>query len=131
MNTELADELEVHLRLLRRANTEATAIEWMKRAYVLMERAADEMKRPRIFSIPGHFGAPTFAVDVEPYRKILPAHGRARPLVWTEGETVVYGDKYANKRTAWTRADTLQLEREAIRRNAEKLKSSPVQRRGK
>jgi hypothetical protein len=108
----LAAEIDAHLRTLRMANTQATAIEWMKTAYNLLAKAADDLKRPRVFSVPGHFGAPTFMLT--PPRPLeLPKSDPVNPLGFFDPrvKTVVYGDKYSNTR-AWTRADTRRLERE-------------------
>lgn len=109
----LATEIEAHLRTLREASTQASAIMWMKTAYQLMERAADDLKRPRIFAVPGSYGVPTFMLT-PPKELQLPMPGiRKPPLGFFDPrvKTVVYGDKYSNSR-AWTRADTRRLERE-------------------
>ena len=109
----LATEIEAHLRTLREASTQASAIMWMKTAYQLMERAADDLKRPRIFAVPGSYGVPTFMLT-PPKELQLPMPGiRKPPLGFFDPrvKTVVYGDKYSNSR-AWTRADTRRLGRE-------------------
>lgn len=109
----LATEIEAHLRTLREASTQASAIMWMKTAYQLMKRAADDLKRPRIFAVPGSYGVPTFMLT-PPKELQLPMPGiRKPPLGFFDPrvKTVVYGDKYSNSR-AWTRADTRRLERE-------------------
>ena len=116
----LAAEIEAHLRTLRAANTQASAIMWMKEAYQLMERAADDLKRPRVFAVPGSYGVPTFMLT-PPSALQLPMPGmRKPPLGFFDHrvKTVVYGDRYNNDR-AWTRADTRRLERE----NAGKMKA--------
>jgi hypothetical protein len=115
----LAAEIDAHLRTLRSANTQATAVEWMKDAYNLMARAADDLKRPRVFSVPGHFGVPTFMLT-PPKALVLPPHQPVKPLGFFDPrvKTVVYGDKYSNTR-AWTRADTRRLERQ----NAQKARA--------
>lgn len=116
----LAAEIETHLRVLRTANTQASAIAWMKAAYQLMERAADDLKRPRVFAVPGSYGVTTFMLT-PPREMQLPMPGlRKPPLGFFDPrvKTVVYGEKYNNTR-AWTRADTRRLERE----NAQKAKA--------
>lgn len=116
----LAAEIEAHLRTLRAANTQASAIVWMKAAYQLMERAADDLKRPRVFAVPGSYGVPTFMLT-PPSALQLPMPGMRKPppgFFDPRVKTVVYGDKYSNTR-AWTRADTRRLERE----NAQKAKA--------
>lgn len=107
-----AAEIDAHLRTLRNADTQASAIAWMKTAYQLLERAADDMKRPRVFAVPGHFGAPTFMLK-PPEPLVLPKPGLkmlAPGFFDPRTKTVVYGNRYANTR-AWTRADTRRLER--------------------
>ena len=108
----LAVEIDAHLRTLRAASTQASAIVWMKVAYLLMERAADDLKRPRVFAVPGSYGVPTFMLT--PPRSIqLPMPGMRNPPGFFDPKvkTIVYGEKYSNTR-AWTRADTRKLERE-------------------
>ena len=109
----LAAEIEAHLRTLRSAGTQASAIVWMKTAYQLMERAADDLKRPRVFAVPGSYGVPTFMLT-PPKSLQLPMPGMRNPpppFFGPRAKTVVYGDKYSNTR-AWTRADTRRLERD-------------------
>ena len=109
----LAVEIESHLRTLRAASTQASAIVWMKAAYLLMERAADDLKRPRVFSVPGSYGVPTFMLT-PPTSLQLPMPGMRNPPLGffdPKVKTIVYGDKYSSTR-AWTRADTLRIERD-------------------
>ena len=115
---QLAAQIDVHLRTLRSANSESAAIAWMKAAYLLLERCSDDLRRPRVFSVPGHFGAPTFMLT--PPRPLeLPKHDPVKPLGFFDPrvQTVVYGNKYSNVR-AWTRADTLRLERDNAKKRA-------------
>lgn len=107
-HAELAAEIDAHLRTLRMADTQATAVAWMKRAHELLGRAASELERPRVFSVPGHFGAPTFMLT-PPKPTVLVPPGRTNPPIWFRGQTVVYSE---NHHRAWTRADTRRLERE-------------------
>ena len=109
----LAVEIEAHLRTLRAASTQVSAVVWMTKAYLLMERAADDLKRPRIFAVPGSYGVPTFMLT-PPCSIQLPMPGMRNPppgFFDPKVKTIVYGDKYSNTR-AWTRADTRKLERD-------------------
>ena len=113
---ELVIAIDTHLRLLRHAGTQALAIEWMKQAHTLLTMCATELERPKVFAVPGHFGAPTFTLT-PPTGLVLPAPGfKKPPPIWLQGETVVYGSKPASK--AWTHKDTLRLERESARKRA-------------
>jgi hypothetical protein len=119
---ELVANLDAHMRMLRHADTQATAVAWMKTAHELLRRCANELDRPHIYSVPGHFGAPTFML-APPKPLVLPAPGfRKAGPVWLNGATVVYNDSRTaappkNSR-AWTRKDTLRLERDNMARNA-------------
>jgi alkanesulfonate monooxygenase SsuD/methylene tetrahydromethanopterin reductase-like flavin-dependent oxidoreductase (luciferase family) len=111
----LATELDVHmLALLRSDGKQATAIEWMKRAYNLMERASKQLRTPKVYAIPGSFGVPTYVLT-PPKSLVLPPPGfKPPPPVWIGGNTVAYGDKYQNRSKPWTPKDTRRmiLERE-------------------
>lgn len=111
-NQDLVDAIDAHLRLLRHADTQQLAIAWMKQAHQLLTMCAGELERPKVFAVPGHFGAPTFTLT-PPSGLVLPKPGfKASPPVWFKGETVVY----AQRTKAWTRKDTLRLERESARK---------------
>lgn len=116
----LSEQLDAHMRKLRGADTQATAVAWMTTAYRLMERCIEELKdRPaqvvheRLVFVPER-----------PKLEIVQSIPRKPRYV---EPTVVYpelflhpGLKPAPK--AWTRKDTLALERETKCR---------LQRRGK
>lgn len=109
MNSDLVAELDEHMRQLRRADTQPTAIAWMKRAHELMARCAQELERPKVYSIPGHFGAPTFALELPKGLVLPPAGMKPQPLGFFDPrvKTVVL----QRPPKAWTHRDTLLLER--------------------
>lgn len=112
MSTEnelFVSEIDAHLRALRCADNQAAAIAWMKTAYQLLERAADDLKRPRVFAVHSCIGtAPTFMLT-PPKRLELVQPGWSQPprgFFDPQVKTVVYSQP-----KAWTRADTIRLER--------------------
>lgn len=103
---------------MRRCNDKADAVAWMAAAYDLLNQCAREFERPRLYSIPDHFGTPTFTVVRPEPRLVLPTRDwTLRPPVWFGGNTVVY----RTDPKAWTHNDTLRMERLAAERDAIKL----------
>lgn len=118
---QLAGEIDLHmLALLRSDGKQATAIEWMKRAYNLLERASKQIRSPKVYAIPGSFGVPTYVLT-PPKQLVLPPPGfKSPPPIWFSGKTVEYGDRYQNThiatptipQKAWTAKDSERLERQ-------------------
>lgn len=125
MNENLVEEIDFLRRTLRMADTQAKAVAWMHKAHELLGLAASEIDRPKIFSIPGHFGVPTLVVST-PNEIITRKHGSYMPppAIWFKGYTTIYGDKYEKR--AWTTKDTRNLESEIKRRKA--VQTYPIQR---
>lgn len=119
---ELQVEIDGHLRKLRAADTQAAAIAWMKKAYLLLEECQQQLKdRPaqvvkeRLVFVPDR---PKLEIVSELPRGLL---ARTRPpLTWFNGETVVYPavpmppakPQPRPEPKAWTHKDTLRLERQ-------------------
>lgn len=92
MSEELISHLDVHLRKLRKCDTQATAVAWMTEAYRLMEKSIEALKeKPEQSTVERVIFLPT-APKIEVVQSLpLPtAHRVHNPPIWTRGETVVY-----------------------------------------
>lgn len=125
MEPELDGEIDRHLRGLRAADTQATAIAWMKKAYTLLEECQKRLRdrpeqivRERLVMVPER---PKLEI-VQSVPTL--AHLRKPQPVWFDGRTVVYPPvpmppqkpQPAAMPRAWTRKDTLRLERSIIQK---------------
>lgn len=116
---QLAQEIDVHMiALLRSDSKQATAIAWMKRAYLLLERSSKNLRAPRIYSVPGTYGVRTYMLT-PPKSLIIPVPAYTpTTAVWFGGKTVEYGDKYQNRTRPWTPKDGRRLVRQREREKA-------------
>lgn len=103
MNDPLSIEINEHLKKLRSCDTQATAVNWMTRSYLLMERCIHELEnkpirtvevvRERIVIVPA---SPQIQVVQEVPAGAILAHRRALGGMlpgkanWFNGKTVVY-----------------------------------------
>jgi hypothetical protein len=133
-DADLKDDIDKQLRGLRAANTQATAVAWMKDAYLLFERCLREFdgtgRQGLVFVQP-----PRTQLEVvqtlppaEPLPFILERQRRLQAA--SVNRTVVYPEAFQHPGLvslpkAWTHRDTLRLERAA------QAKAAPVQRRGR
>lgn len=111
MNDELVSAIDEHLKKLRTADTQPLAIVWMKQAHELLRMCANELEKPKIFSIPWHFGERTFMLTPPAGLKLPEPGFKPKSPIWLEGKTVVYAPP-----KAWTRKDTDKL----VKQNAKK-----------
>jgi hypothetical protein len=127
---ELVEEIGKKLKTLRACDTQASAVEWMKGAYSLMEACLEELKdrpatvvRERLVFVPEK---PKLVIAHSIPKGKVPHYVDSRP----ENKTVVYPEVFLPPGLkpipkAWTRADTLRLEA------AMKEKRPAIQRRGR
>lgn len=127
---ELVSEIERKLKTLRTCDTQASAVEWMKGSYALMEACLEELKdRPatvvheKLVFVPER---PKLVIAHTIPKGRVPHYVDSRP----ENKTVVYPEVFLHPGLkpipkAWTRADTLRLEA------AVKAKRPPIQKRGR
>lgn len=132
----LCADIEQLLRTLRQCDTQPTAVAWMRKAYTAMERSLEHLSLPerantveRLVFVPA---APMIEVvqsisgfdikEAEQKRRRLQERSHANTVVYPE-VFLPPGLKPLPK--AWTRSDTLRLERAA------KSKSAPIQRSGR
>lgn len=87
-NSPLTDRLDSHLKTLRKADTQAQAIAWMTQAYKLMEEAIRALREK-------------------------PEQSTVERIVYVESAMlpVVHHCPAPPTAKAWTRADTLRLEK--------------------
>jgi hypothetical protein len=126
---EISAEIHALLSTLRKCDTQATAVQWMKRAYTTLEQCLEVVDRPvksSIFlpSIPKLEVVQTIPPIDERELQARRERLQARSIC----ETVVYPPAFQHPglARAWTRKDTLRLE-SAARSN----KIPPIQRRGR
>ena len=130
-----ADELKLEigslLRCLRSCDSQTTAVAWMTRAYTAMERCLPHLETPAqaVVFLPTR---PKLEV-VQSIPKFDLEQAKARRFELQQrsiSQTVVYPETFLHRGLkvtprAWTREDTLRLERAA------KLKQGGIQKRGR
>lgn len=130
MNAELREKIDGHLRALRKADSQATAVAWMTQAYKLFERCLVEIDNPepepRLIFMPPRI----IEVVLEIPKYIVDGKVKtfARPKeTWWNAKTVVYPETPIPppKPKPWTHRDTIRLEAAAKKINP------TVQRRGR
>lgn len=119
---ELRLRVQAALRSLKAADSQATAIAWMKEAYLCLEAALPFVETPP----PRAHEVFQFPAPVPRDFMLVPKTPAPRP-VWFRGETVVYPElpMPARRDVAWTHRDTLRLEA------ASKFSPKQIQRLGK
>jgi hypothetical protein len=128
---KLRSEIDRLLRGLRSCDTQATAIEWMKRAFIAMEHCLEYIEpAPRLLFVPP---APKLEVAQSIPSKLEAKYLQARReelQIRSMNQTVVYPEVFLPKGLKslpkpWTREHTRRLERAAM------MGAPAIQKRGR